>query len=114
MALLAESVSTTGTGAIALSAPAANDLRRLRLRYLQVKISSAPTTAESATVTKNDAEGATYDTVLFSVDPSVEGATSIFWLPNKDIDIEKEDTLDFAYPNSDGNTVTAKFVYQAV
>ena len=69
---------------------------------------SAPTTAENITITLDSAGGTAYDVVLRSVDPSIDGATSVVF---EDIrGISKNDSLIVAYTNTDGNSITGSCV----
>ena len=71
---------------------------------IAIKIDSAPTTSEDITVTLDSVQGAAYDTVLRSVDPSATSATSIVF---ENLDGQMYgDKLLVAYTNTDGNSIT--------
>ncbi len=73
------------------------DVKRICLTF-----DAAPTTSENITVTINSNQGAAFDTVVATVDPT--GATSVVIT---DINgILKTDTVDIAYANTDTNSIT--------
>jgi len=51
-------------------------------------------------------DGAAYDTVLFSVDPSATSATDIVYIPDEEMLFESGDEIDVAYPNNAGHAGT--------
>jgi len=92
----------TGSGAIATSyAPSA----AFWLDAITVHLSAAPTTAENLTVTIDAVDGADYDTVVFSTDPSTgEGATDICFIPLVPIPCVAGDGIMVQYANTDAVT----------
>ena len=73
-------------------------------RLITLKFDAAPTTSEDITVTLDSVLGATFDTVLVSVDPSSTSATSTVI-----VDVEGMvygDALLVEYTNTDGNSIT--------
>ncbi len=98
--------NATGATAIALSTTLTADGI---LDHVTIKFNTAPTTAGNITLTLNANDGAAYDTVLLTVDPS-DGRTSIFWQPDEDLTLESGDELDLAYTNADGRTYGARIV----
>ena len=71
---------STGAAAIAASITVA---RPAQLISVTVKFSAAPTTSQNLTVTKDAIEGAAYDVVLLSTDPSASSATSLVYQPDE-------------------------------
>ena len=94
--------AATGSGAIATSyAPSA----AFWLDAITVHLSAAPTTAENLTVTLDAVDGADYDTVVFSTDPSTgEGATDICFIPLVPIPCVTGDGIMVQYANTDAVT----------
>ena len=96
-------INGTGAAAIATSmtVPAG---RTYQLLSVSLKYNTAPATSESLTVTLNANAGATYDTVLYTVDPSVLSVTSLLWQPDEPLYLEGGDAVDVAYTNTDTRT----------
>lgn len=93
--------SATGSAAIAATRTAtANE----RLLSVTCHFSAAPTTSENFTITLDANDGAAYDTLLFSIDPSASSATDLVWFPDGDFIMENGDAIDVAFTNTD--TVT--------
>jgi len=107
-------VVTAGTGdeAIAVSyAPG----KSFWLDAVTVHFSAAPTTAGDLTVTLDAGDGAAYDTVLFRVDPSVDGgATDIVFTPTVPILCVEGDAIAVAYANTDGVTYGTRIVAREI
>ena len=102
----------TGAGAIALSTVEA---RRFRLVKVTVAFDAIPTTAEDATLTLNAKDGADYDTVIARTDPSTgTGTGDIVWTGEPNDVFEEGDELDFAYTNTDTNTVGVRITTEPV
>lgn len=104
----------TATGAVAISSSLAPGYSQWKLLGVELKFSSAPTTSESFTVTKNAVDGAAYDVVLYTVDPSVGSVTSIVKSFGDDdmFVFKKGDTADAAYTNTDTRTYGLTWVYK--
>ena len=102
---MSRSVQTAGgtntTGAIAVSRTCNPGEEILGLL---VRFNTAPTTAGNLTVTLNSIRGATYDTVLFSIDPASVSATSIVWSNDGLKRFAEGDAIDIAYANADNRT----------
>ena len=96
-------VNGTGAAAIAtsLTVPAG---ATYQLMSVSLKYNTAPTTSESLTVTLNANAGAAYDTVLYTVDPSVGAVTSLLWQPDEPLYLEGGDAVDVVYTNTDTKT----------
>lgn len=91
--------SGTGSGAMLVSASVPQSKER-RVDGVTVKLSAAPTTAGTLTVTLNAAAGAEYDAVLYQVDPATSSATSIVWQPDPPLWLVGGDAIDVAYANA--------------
>ena len=107
--------NTNGSGPIAVAAatPAG---ATYRLMSVTCHFSAAPTTSEDFTITLDALAGAEYDTLLYSVDPSVTSATDIIWFPDGwELMTTGGDVIDAAFANTDlvtyGVQVTLKAVY---
>ena len=97
----------TGSGAIATSyAPSA----AFWLDAITVHLSAAPTTAGDLTVTLDAADGAAYDTVLFSLDPSEQSDTDVVYIPDQPLLCVSGDAIAVAYPNTDGRTYGLRII----
>ncbi len=103
---------TTDTSAVALASSLACHASGAGVTVLsvEVKFSTAPTTSEDLTLTLNSIAGATYDTVLRSVDPSVASATSVAW--EGPFYLYNEDSLDVAYTNTDTRTIGVTYKWR--
>ena len=93
---------STGTSAISVSyAPG----YAFWLDGVTCHFSAAPTTSENFTVTLNASDGAAYDTVLYSIDPSAYSAADIEFRPEGGPrSCKAGDSIDVAYTNTDGRT----------
>lgn len=98
-------VKTNATGAAAiattLTVPAG---LKYRLLSVGLHFNLAPTTAEAFTVTLNAVAGAAYDTLLYTIDPSVLAVTDLFWQPDQKLVLTAGDAIDVAYTNTDTRT----------
>jgi hypothetical protein len=99
--------SATGSGAINTTTTISD---HFKLNSVTVHFDTAPTTSEDLTVTIDANDGAVYDTVLYSVDPSVGSSIDIVYLPEKDILLESGDEIKVAYPNTDTKTYGLRIV----
>ena len=97
----------TGSGAIATSyAPSA----AFWLDAITIHLSAAPTTAGDLTVTLDATDGAAYDTVLFSLDPSEQSDTDIVYIPDQPLLCVSGDAIAVAYANTDGRTYGLRII----
>lgn len=103
--------NATGSGAISLSTSMS---ARFKLNHITIHFNAAPTTSENLTLTLNANDGAAYDTVLYSIDPSADSSTDVFWFPEKDVIFENGDELDLAFTNTDTKTYGARIVVEAI
>lgn len=76
----------------------------VRLRELRVHLSAAPTTAGSFTLTLDSVDGAAYDLLLYTLDPSVSSTTDVLE-DGFDVLLLTGDALKVAYANADGRTI---------
>ncbi len=99
--------AATGSGAIATSyAPGV----AFWLDAITIHLSAAPTTAGDLTVTLDAADGAAYDTVLFSLDPSEQSDTDVVYIPDQPLLCVSGDAIAVAYPNTDGRTYGLRII----
>jgi len=98
-----KTVKDNATGAVAIALSVAIT-KPTRLVSLTLHFSAAPTTSEDFTITLNSNTGATYDTLLYSLDLSVGSTVDLVWIPDSDIFLEIGDSVDIAYPNTDTGT----------
>lgn len=96
-------VQETGAGAIALTATVPNS-ESYRLVSVTLKLSAAAAAAGTYSITLDAVEGATYDPLLYSVDPSVSALTNIIYYPDAPLLLEGGDKVTVAYTNPDGRT----------
>jgi hypothetical protein len=108
MSKTASVAKATGASTVALTHTCADDDE---LISLTCKLSSAPTTAGAFTITLDANAGTAYDTVLYSVDPSVTSATSIFWYPDKRLRFDAGDIIKVDYANADARTYGVQLYY---
>ena len=113
MALKPESVAATATsGAIALTAPEDSNAR-IRVLYVQAHFVGAHA-SENFTITKDDGTGATYDTVLYSLDLRTDSTSDLYWEPTTDLKIEAGDAIDVAFANTNNRTYGVKIVFEYI
>ena len=93
--------SATGSSAIAASHAVTS---WERLLSVTIHFSAAPSTSQNLTVTLDANDGAAYDTLLFSIDPSASSATDIVWFPDGELVLENGDAIDIAFTNSNSRT----------
>ncbi len=93
--------SATGSGAITASQAISADAR---LTSVTLHFNAAPTTSESFTVTIDANDGAAYDYVLASVNPSLSALTDYVFIPDGDLFLENGDAVDLAFTNTDSKT----------
>lgn len=93
--------SGTGSGAISTSHAVSSYEQVLSVT---LHFSAAPTTSQDFTITLDANDGSAYDTVLFSIDPSVSSMTDLVWFPDGVLVCEDGDAIDLSYTNTDGRT----------
>lgn len=96
-------VKTSATGSAAISASYTTTASE-RLCSISLHFSSAPTTSEDFTVTIDANDGAAYDYLLVSIDPSVQSITDYIWFPDGVLYLEQGDAVDLVYTNTDART----------
>ncbi|RQW79240.1 MAG: hypothetical protein EHM79_20825 [Geobacter sp.] len=82
----------------------------VRFRELRLHISAAPTTAGSFTVTLDSVDGAAYDLVIYTIDPST-GSTVNLLVDDFSVLLLTGDALKVAYANADGRTIGAQLIF---
>ena len=75
---------------------------------------AAPTTSEDFTITVDDALGAAYDVLLYTLDPSAAATTDILWQPDDELMLVTGDQLVVNYANTDTNTYGLVFTIKRV
>lgn len=61
----------------------------------------APTTNETFAIELDSGNGATFDTVIASLDPAAQSATDVLWEPTKPLRISRDDQIKVTYANTD-------------
>lgn len=101
--LSAQRAKYTATGAAAM-AESVQVSTWSKVAWVGLKFSAAPTSSENLTITLDASDGAAYDVVLHTVDPSAESATALSWTPDEDVWLAPGDALTVAYTNTDTKT----------
>jgi hypothetical protein len=106
-----EVVVYNSTGAAAINLTTA-EIDAFELVAVTIHFAVAPHTSENLVVTLNAADGAAYDTVLLTVNPStyLGGVTDIAWKPESRFFFEPGDQVVVTYPNTDTHTYGARIV----
>lgn len=104
---------TNATGTAAINATTAI-WNNFRLSSVTVHFSAAPTTSELLTITVNAKDGAAYDTVIYSVNPSLTSATDITYTPTNDLVFENWDEIVVAFPNTETRTYGLRIATQSL
>ena len=104
---------TNATGAVAI-ATSTTVAAHFRLLAVTCHFDAAPTASENFTVTLNANDGAAYDTVLFSVDPSATSSTDLVYIPDGDLIFESGDEIDVAFANTDTVTYGLRIVTKVI
>lgn len=100
---------TTGAVAIAASLSARDCIT---LRQVTLHFSSAPTTSENLVFKiTNATDGAAYDTVIYTADPSTLSMTDLLWIPGNETVLVSGDSFDISYTNTDTRTYGLKIYY---
>ena len=81
---------------------------------VSLKYNTAPATSQAFTITLDANAGATYDILLYTVDPSVSGITSLCWQPDEPLYLEGGDAVDLAYTNTDNRTYGVQITAEEV
>ena len=101
------------TSATALAEALAPGLR-FRLLRIEAHWSAAPSDSEAFTVTCDAGDGAGYDILLDSVDPSVGSQTDLVFIYGKGYEFESDDAIDIAYTNTGTDTISGRYVYELI
>jgi hypothetical protein len=104
-------VPDTNNGVIALAV-----LPAMMFKLIQVRCHffAAPASVGAFTVTLNAGDGAAYDTLLYSRDPSVGSLTDLVVEFGEGHIYEADDEIDVAYANPDGRTYGVALVWEAI
>ena len=70
-----------------------------------VHLTNAPTTAEDLVIYFRSALGEMFDTIVYSIDPSVDALTDIPFSTPVALPMNKTDKIIVRYPNTDGNKI---------
>lgn len=102
---------TNASAALAINTTTAV-ANHFRLVAVTCRFNIAPTTSQNFVVTLDALDGAAYDTVLFSVDPSASAATDIVYIPDKELLFESGDEIVVTFTNTDARTYGLRIVTQ--
>jgi hypothetical protein len=80
------------------------------LKALLIHWSAAPTTSESIVVTIESALGSAYNTIVYSLDPSIDGTLDVL-VTDINLPVYPGDEFRVAYTNTDANTVGIQVFY---
>ena len=109
----------TGAGAIAHSLSAHGKAGTFAVRKITLKLGGNPTTSEAYTVTKNDKNGATYDSLHFTEDLSVGTVTTVvLYFGEEELVLQvdadgNQDSVDIAFANTETNTYGSVIEYES-
>ena len=106
-------INATGNGPIAatMDVPPGDVYRVLSV---SCNFNIAPTSSENFTITLDDAHGAAYDLLLYTLDPSAGATTDILWQPDEELMLVGPDQLEVDFDNTDGRTWGVVFTVKAV
>jgi hypothetical protein len=100
----------TGAAAISSSFTAFNSVI---IKQITIHFSSAPTTSENLVFALDAYEGAAYDTVVYTVDPSASSMTDLVWIPDDGAFVMIfGDEIDITYTNTDTRTIGISVYYE--
>lgn len=99
------------TGAAAINLTTA-EIGPFELVEVTVHFNLTPHTSENLLVTLNANDGAAYDTVLLTINPStyLGGVTDIAWKPESRFFFETGDQIVLTFPNTDTHTYGARIL----
>jgi len=106
-------VVLNATGAVALNATTAI-AAEFRLIQVTCHFSAAPTTSENFVVKLDATAGATYDTTLFTTNPSLSAATDLVFIPDSDLKFKSGDEIVVTFTNTDTRTYGLSVYYQLI
>ena len=95
----------TATGALALVATATANQR---FTQATIRLSAVPVTSELLRIWVRPVAGAMFDTLLLEIDPSVEGASHFFFIPDEALWLVAGDRITVEFDNTDANTYGAQ------
>jgi hypothetical protein len=107
----------TGTGAIAASISPSTNFSTFGWELIDftLNLNAAATTSQNFTVIKNAANGAAYDTAVYTKDLAATSTTDIlFTCEPGELTFDPSDVLDFAWTNTDGKTYGLQVRYKRI
>lgn len=98
-------------GALSLTATPSG---QAHLLVVAIRVSAVPITAENLTIVWHlgGVVGSAYSVELVREDLATEGVQNVVYLPESKLVVTRDDTIQVAYANSDGNTVAAQIVME--
>jgi hypothetical protein len=90
----------TATGAAAISA-SCRPFDNAVIERVTLKLSAAASTSENVVVTLDSGNGAAYDLILLTFNPSAIGGTSFIWVPDEVLSISMDDVITVTFTNTD-------------
>ncbi len=85
---------------------------KFRLLRIEAHWDAAPSDSENFTVKLDAGNGAEYDTLIDSVDPSAGSQTDLVFVYGVGYEYEADDEIDIAYANTGTDTISGRYVYE--
>ena len=85
---------------------------KFQLNSITVHFDVAPVTSEDLVVKLNGVDWASYDTILYQINPASSEATDIVFVPDRDLFFEAWDIITATYTNTDWRTYGLRIVTQ--
>ena len=102
-------VNVTGSAAINTTTTISE---HIKLTSITCHFDTAPVASENFVVTLDALDGAEYDTVLFTVNPSLSASTDIVY--NESIELEDGDEIKVTFTNTNTRTYGLRIVYEVL
>ena len=106
-------VAVTATGAAAINTTTAV-AAEWKLLQVTVHFSTAPTTSQNFVLTLDNTTGVAYDTVLYSINPSLSAATDLVFTPDSELKFRSGDEVVATFTNTDTRTYGLTIYYQLI
>jgi len=106
-------LAVTATGAAAINTTTAI-AAEWKVVQVTVHFSAAPTTSENLVLTLDNTTGVAYDTILYSVNPSLSSATDVVYVPDGEMKFRSGDELKVTFTNTDARTYGLSVFYQLI
>lgn len=106
-------IVVNATGAIAINTTTAI-AAEFKLLKMTVHFSAAPTTSQNIQLKLDSVAGVAYDTVLYSLNPSLSAATDVVFLPDGEMKFKTGDELVVTFTNTDTVTYGLSIYYQLI